>query len=661
MVEKGTTNGTITDVDGNYKLNVNDGAATLLFSHIGYLNQEMAVGSRKVIDLQLQPDAQQLSEVVVTAFGVNRQAKTLGYADANFSGEELTEVPTANPLETLSGRIAGVDISSPAQPGASPKVIFRGMGSITGSNRPLYIVDGSPISDIGRGSIGTTNSFDAGTGINDLDPNNIESINFLKGAAAATLYGSRGANGVIIITTKKGKKKLKATFSSSIDFLEVARTVHKQQLFGTGWDGKSYSNVSGEGSRAASNENGSWGAAFNGRVRPWSRIVNNQQLIKPYVPLKDNVRDFYDLGRSLNNSISISGGSKNSDFSFTYSRVDMDGVIPTDRDSYRKNNFGINAGIESGKFKIRVSGNYSDKEQKAVPTGQSSDASFGKTLTQEMTQIPNDLSIVDMKDMSVIFNRPSYFYTPYTTNPYSSLQNNNVNISKSRFFGNINASYQFNDQFSAVFQIGTDTEDEDVKRWGAIVKYLPGSPHALASANPVVGAVSEAKYTAKQLDTYLNLNYNTSFQENFTLSILLGATLNQRSGEALSTQVNGLNLPNYYELSNSASTPIISQSSYLRRLLGVYSEAVLGYLDRYFLTLTARNDFSSTLPQKNNSYFYPSVSLAAVVLDNDKYFTKLRGSFARAANDANLYQIFSTAGQAANDAYFGSITYPFEV
>jgi TonB-linked SusC/RagA family outer membrane protein len=657
IVIKGTSTGTETDFDGNYVLTASVGDV-LQFSFVGMASQEVTIGNSNVLNLTLEGD-NVLDEVVITAFGVKRQAKALGYAATKIDGNQINEISSQNPLENLSGKIAGVDISSPAQPGASTKVIFRGIGSITGSNNPLYIVDGSPIQDASASSVGASSSFDAGTGINDLDPNTIESVNFLKGAAATALYGSRGANGVIVITTKKGKDKLKVAVSTSVDFQEVSRVPHFQEEFGTGWGGVSFSNVSGEGSLAASNENGSWGPAFNGEVRPWSRIVDNQQLIKPYVSLADNRKEFYDTGYAYNTSINISGGGEKSDASFTYSRSDVDGVMPTDQDSFLKNNFGFNAGLNSGKFTMRVSANYSQKEQKAVPTGQGDDASFGKSLVQELIQIPNDLSIIDMEDTSNIFYSPSYFYTPYAANPYTTLSSNNVNINKNRVFGNANLNYEVNDNLSLTLQASTDVDNESVKRWGSIINFVDGSPQDNASAQSVVGAVQEDKYTRIQNDFYFNINYNKEINDKFTLNALLGANYNERSGNSLGTTVTDLDLPNYYELSNSASTPIISQSDYLSRVIGIYGQAELGYNNRFFLTITGRNDSSSTLPQDNNSYFYPSFALAAVVIDNNDIFLKGRASWARIGNDTNLYSVFSTAGQASNDAYYGSITYPF--
>ena len=659
VIIAGTNVGTETDFDGNYAIEAVTGDV-LQYSFVGMTTATRTVGNENVINVTLVTDDNTLDEVVVTAFGIKRQKKSLAYATTVVTGDELTEVSSTNPLESLSGQIAGVNITSPAQPGASSKVIFRGLSSITGSNVPLYIVDGSPFTDAASGTTGTAfiSTFDGGTGINDLDPNSIETINFLKGASATSLYGSRGANGVIVITTKKGKGKLKVSVNTSIDFLEVSRVPHIQEDFGTGWSGQSYSFVGGESSQAASNENGSWGARFDGVERPWSRIINNAQLIKPYVALHDNQKDFYTTGISQVSAINLSAGGDVADVSFTYSHQDMDGVFPTDQDSFKKNTYGVNAGLNIDKFTMRITANFVHKDQKAVPTGQGDQASFGPSLSQEIIQIPNDLSIPDM-DTDNIFYSPSFFYTPYTSNPYESLRNNNVQLTKDRFYGNARLGYDFGRGISATLQVGTDVDNEATKRWGAIVEWIPGSPQDNAGSQETVGAVQETKRTITQNDVYFTLNYEHDWANDFRLAAFIGANYNERIGNFLGVLVTDLDLPGYYELSNSASTPIVTQSDYRKVLLGYFAQAEFSWKNRYFLNITARNDQSSALPVDNNSYFYPSISGAAVVLDNGPSFLKIRAQWARVGNDTGSYQVFSTAGQTVNGGYFNSISYPF--
>ena len=598
-----------------------------------------------------------IEEVVISALGVKRQSKANSYGATIVDGDKLREVQNSNPFESLSGKVAGVDISAPAQPGATPKIISRGFSSLSG-NQPLYVIDGTPMLNASSSSTGFSSTYDTGSSVNDIDPNIIESINFLKGAAATALYGKDGANGVILITTKKGKKRLRVDFTSSIDFAEVSRVPHIQNQFGQGWAGESYSNVNGEGSTAASNENGSWGAAFDGVVRPWGRIVNNSQQIKPYVGLEDAVREFFDIGTTFSNSVAISGGGDNADASLTLSDITSDGVFPTDADKFTRRNIGFNGGLKFDKFKVRVSANYSHRATGAIPSGQGDDASFGKSLLQELLQMPNDVSLVDMRDMNSVFNTPSYFFTPYAQNPYSSLANNVVNANSDRFFGNLNFNYEFNDKFSASIQLGADIQNEAVKRYGAIVEYIPGSPQDLAAANGVVGAVSESKRSDKLYDSYLTLNYNDKFFTDFSLNSAVGVGYTEKGFNFLGASVTDLDLPNFYELSNSASTPILTQADQRQRYYYVFGSAEIGYQDKYFLTLTGRNDWTSTLPLTANSYFYPSVGAAAIIL-NSGSFLKVRGSWAQVGKDTDPYQVYATGGQSGNDGYFGSLNYPF--
>ena len=655
---EGTDNGVYTDANGNYSLSVNEGD-TVAVEFIGFETTTVAVGDSNSYNVSIARGGSiDLGATVATALGIEREKKALGYATVEISGEDLTEVTNANPFESLSGKVPGVDISAPLQPGASPKVINRGFSSLV-NNSPLLVIDGTPTLDVSSSSIGFDNTFDAGTTFSDLDPNNIESMSFLKGAAATALYGSRGANGVIIVTTKKGKNRLRVDLSSAVSVSEVARVPHIQYMFGQGWSGLGYSNVSGEGSNAASNENGSWGPRFNGDTRAWGRIVNGAQQIKPYIGLEDNIRNFYNNGMDFTNSATISGGGDRVDASLSLTNTIADGVYPTDQDKFIRNNFAFNGGLNYDRFKIRLSANYVHKKQNAVPTGQGDDASFGKSLFQELLQMPNDLSITDMEDQSFIFNTPSYFFTPYASNPYVTLANNNVRIKKDRFYGNINFAYDINSDLIASFQFGGDIDNEYVKRWGKIVDYVPGSPQDLAGANGVVGAVREYQRQSRLYDSYFNLNYTPEISEVFSVNALAGVGYTERNGNSLQATVTDLDLPNFYELSNSAASPALVQNDFKDRYYYIFGQTELGYMDRVFLTLTARNDWSSALPVENNSYFYPAASLSGVILENNNQFLKARASWAQAGNTAPIYNVFATAGQAVNDGSFGQLTYPF--
>lgn len=669
VLVKGTKVGSQTDFDGKYEIKASSNQV-LVFSYIGMKVQEQLAETSIINVKMIEAGAQELENVVVTtAMGIKKQKRSLGYATSSVSAKDLTDVTNVNVFESLSGKVAGADITTPAQAGASSKVIIRGFNSLSNSS-PLYVVDGTPINNSSNGggitadgkSINSTRSFDAGNGISDLDPNNIESMSILKGAAASALYGSRAANGVVLITTKsaKNKSKISIDFLTSTDFNQVARVPHLQNEFGQGWSGLSYSSWSGaaNANNNASNENGSWGAKYNGEVRPWGAIINGVQQTKPYIALPNNIKDFYTTGTTFTNSVRISGGGEISNFSLNASTVDSDGIFPTPADAYKRNTLGMNAGISTGKFTVKTSVNYINKNQNVVNTGQGNSAEGG-TVAQALAQTPRDIDIIGLKDYkNNPYNTPSNLYSPYVDNPYWDLQENSTNIKGNRFFGNVNLSYKITDKLTATYQIGGDYRNEKIKSYGAIMDYLPGSANADAGKAPVVGGVTEKTAENIETDTNFNLTYVTPVGKDFAFNAMVGFNTNQRSGSSLKANVTNLDVPNFYELSNSILPPIVVQDDYLRRSYGVFASVEASYQEKIYLTLTGRNDWTSTLPQGKNSYFYPSLSLSGVVLENIKHFIKLRGSIASIGNDTGYYQTSSSMIPANAVLGFGNIFLP---
>jgi len=662
VLVKGSKTGIQTDMDGKFAIKATS-SQTLVFSFIGFKSQEIQASSTN-LKVKMQSNAVELEGVVVTSLGQKKQKKALGYATSSVTGKDLTEVNNTNLFESLSGKVAGVDISAPAQVGASSKVVIRGFNTL-GNSSPLYIVDGTPITNNSSSGTGNTRSFDAGNGINDIDPNNIESMTILKGAAASALYGSRAGQGVIIITTKTGKNKSKITVetSHSADMSEVARVPHLQNSFGQGWNGKSWSNWAGQPGNTTSNENGSWGPAFNGEIRPWGSIINNSQQIKPYVALDNNFKDFFDKGTTFTNNVRVSGGGENSNFSINFTDVNSDGVVPTDSDSFKRQTFGISGGISGERLKFRASANYIRKDQNAVNTGQGNDSGEGNTATQELLQIPRDISIVDLADYkNNPFNNNDNYFTPYASNPYWVLNENKTFVDGNRFYGNTNISYNLTKKLSISYQIGGDYKMEKVKSYGALVKYTDGSAQSDAAANGVVGGVTETSNEFIEYDTNLILNYSTNLTEDITISPFIGFNTNERKISTLQAGITNLDIPYFYELSNSSQKPVVFQNDLLRRGYAFYGSLETSYKNKLFLTLTGRNDWTSTLPKGANSYFYPSVSLSGIVADNpsSKYvnYFKLRGAYAKIANDTGAYQVESTLGQGNAALGFGNIFLP---
>ncbi len=656
VLVKGTQNGVQTDFDGKFSIKANPGQ-TLVFSFIGMKTKEVAAAAN--MKVSLADDAVELEGVVVTALGIKREKKALGYSATNLKSDQLTQVTNSNPFESLSGKVAGVDISAPQQPGTSAKIIVRGFHSITSSNAPLYVVDGTPINRSFSGNSGINRSYDAGTGVNDLDPNTIESITFLKGAAATALYGSTAGNGVFIITTKRGKNqsKLNIDFATSIEGSEVARVPHNQTSYGEGWDGKGW-DVLADGTNGASNQNGSWGPAFNGEIRPWGTIYNNSQQIKPYVSLDNNLRDFFDTGLLTTNSITISGGTDFSDFALSFSNLESNGIFPTTADKYIKRSFGVNGGIKGKKLNLRTSINFTNKDQNIVNTGQSDEAGEGRVVMQELIQTPTDVSVVDMADQSNPFNSPSYFYTPYASNPYFQLTENATKVTGNNLYGNTNLSWQIIPELTAAWQVGGNYRTEVVKSHGAVVNYEDGSPQAAFQTAPVAGGVTEARTEWGEMDSYFNLTWEKKWTDKLRMTLMGGMALNQKQYNFLSAAITNLDVPGFYELSNSAVRPILTQIDTKERTFGIYAQAELTYNEKIFLTLSARQDRNSTLPVGNDTYFYPAASISGIVIDNGKHFLKLRGGVATVGHGTNPYYTSSSLTQGVANAYFGQVLAP---
>jgi TonB-linked SusC/RagA family outer membrane protein len=664
---KGTTRGVSTDTEGKYSISA-PSSATLVYSFVGYLAQNIVVGSKTTINVTLATDAQQLGEVVVTALGISREKKSLGYSTATITNTSITEARNTSPLDALNARVPGLSVSTASgAPGASTVLNIRGFNSVTGNNQPLYVVDGVPMNNRGNSSSTTAansnddfnRSMDFGNQMNDINPNEIESITVLKGISASALYGSRAANGAILITTKRGKSGTTTVdFSSSFAQSQVLRVPHLQNTYGQGWSGL-FNPI----------ENGSWGPKMDGTTRLWGNVVDNSQLLKPFAAQKDNLKDFFDRGYEWNNSIAVSGGTETANYRVSYSNAMADGVVPTNADSYKRNTLSLNGGLKLGKFSVNSNINYVHKHQKAVATGQGDDAGGGKVVWQEIIQIPRDHSIVDSKaflDPNNPFGKfmdLDNYFTPYAQNPYWTLYNQGNNYDEDRIFGNIEFGYQLLPSLGVQWRVGGDYSDAFQKDWGNVGRITPGTPNA--TANNVFGSVAQLSRGNRQFNSDLIFNFKHNFGTRFDVQAFLGHNVNERSGLTNYARVTNLDLPGFYSLSNSSVTPITFATTTMRRLVGVYGSATFGFDSWLYLTVGARNDWSSTLPKGKNSYFYPSASISAVLSEAFKLpaqipFVKVRFAAASAGNDADPYQVYSVyVPGSVRAGGFGNINFPF--
>lgn len=631
---KGTTLGTITDMDGTFRLKLPQEAKVLVFSFVGMITQEVNVGNQSTFNIKLASENISVEEVVVTAMGITRAAKTVGYATTSVSGEDISASQTVNPLNSIQGKIAGVQISSAPGPGATQNVFIRGASSFS-NNQPLYIVDGVPlINEQIQSGTALNAQADFGSGINALNPDNIAEMTVLKGAAATALYGSRAANGVILITTKTGKNtngKMIISYDGSIGIARVGRLPERQSQFGQGWSGK-----------RALDENGNWGAPYDGQDRVWGNIIDNSQLVKPYIFLKDRVRDFFDLGMSYKNSVSASGGNDRTNYLLSFSQNSVDGVIPTDADSYNRYTLTTSGSHKTDKLQVSTSVNFTNEKTSSVPSGQ------GTSVFRSLWEIPEDVSIVDMKDYKSKFYNLDNYFTPYGINPYFALNENGAEQTKNKLFGKVELNYNIMQNLKFTYRFSGDVENSNTEAWTSKIEFTPGTPNA-GSSTANAGSYEINKRTRYEFSHDFLLNFNKELSSDFSFNALAGANINQRGYNYVSGTISSIDVADYYNLSNSLNDPVAAQYKRERRLAGLFASADLSYKNYAFLSVTARNDWSSTLPEGNNSFFYPGVTGSFVFSDflKDKSvgmgpisFGKIRAAYGWTGNDAEPYQIY---------------------
>ncbi|WP_187262559.1 SusC/RagA family TonB-linked outer membrane protein [Pontibacter beigongshangensis] len=651
---KGTTMGTAADLDGRFSLDVPAEGGTLIFRAIGYKAIEREIGSAATINVSLAVDSEQLQEVVVTALGRREEERTLGYATQQITSESLTQGRDRSVLNSLQGKVAGVNIQNQGGgPGSSTRVVIRGAKSISQNNQALFVIDGIPVDNSSPNSVpglgdNLNNGVDAGNRANDINPDDIESVNILKGPAAAALYGARAANGVIMITTKSGRntnRKAEISVVSSYHIEDVLRYPKFQNEYGQGFFGE-----------PDLLENTSWGPRFNGELLPWGQVVNNQQKVKPYAALPDNIKEFFDYGSNMTNSVSLSGGGEKANYYASYSNTRQKGIVPTT--DYDRNTLAFKGSANlANNFTSAVSITYTKSGGDFAMTGQ------GNSAFNQLIQTPRDIPVRELEDLSSPFNDEAGYYSPYTVNPYWSLRNQTYKNDVDRMFGNVNFGYKVNEHLNLTYRIGTDFFTDRRKQFMAI-RDVTGQNEATKDN----GMYTERQIYNRETNSDFMISYNRDLTENFDVQLLVGNNINQRSSDDLFAQADALANNEYQSLSNIVGTPLVTSTRQMRRLIGLYGSAKFGFRNYLWLELTGRNDWSSTLPTGDNSFFYPSVNLAfdaASALNLNEStpinFAKLRANYANVGNDALPYSTRSVfVSGNITDGFSGTdLNFPF--
>ena len=627
----GTQTGMLTDVNGKFSLTLPQGRNQITISYLGY--ESKTVTAKNGMRVFLKSDATALDEVVVTAMGIKRSAKAIGYSATAVDGEEIAAARTADVMSSLQGKVAGVSISSATgDPGASNSVIIRGISSLSGNNQPLYVIDGVPMNNSAVFSTDGLNSgYDFGNGANAVNPDDVDNMTILKGAAATALYGSRAANGVILITTKSGKaqqKGLGIEYNGGLQWEQVMRLPQMQNTFGMGWNGDK-----------TDDENGSWGPKFDGSTLKWGTVYNNSQQIKSYLPIENNMKDFFDTGFRYSNSLSFNGATDKSDYFVSFSHIKDDGIIPTNADSYKKMTFSARGSHKIKSLTFSSSLNYAYQKNNFVQTGQGFENMYNSIM-----QTPRDIAIAELKDLSYPFNTPGYYYTPYSVmNPYYILENHLNENESERFYGKFQLDYDFLKWFKLTYRFGLDTSTAHhhmgVPNYAAL---FPDTPNWDSELSSQTGSTSRRTTRRREINQDVMLTFDMPIND-FNINAVVGFNGNERKLDYLDSKVTNLTVPTYFNVSNSAEIPTTKEYQWLRRYFGVYAQAELAWKNMLYLTLTGRNDWSSTLPKENRSFFYPGATLSFIFSELLKEktpwlsFGKLRLAWGKTGNDADVY------------------------
>jgi TonB-linked SusC/RagA family outer membrane protein len=638
---KGTTTGTVTDIDGRYSINVPGESAVLVYSFVGFRPVEMTVGNRSTIDVTMEPDVRVLSEVVVTAQNIERNEKSLGYTVQSVKGDVIAQRSEPNVLNTLQGRVAGVNIGSASgSPGASTNINIRGITSFTGSNQPLIVVDGIIFSNDTDNTQNTLFGSQPGNRLNDIAPETIESINILKGPAASVLYGSRASAGAIIITTKSGsglEGKTEVTVTSSFNMQDPINYAPLQNNYGQGTT-----------NNFVPTSTASWGPRFG--TPGFNTVTNTQGELVPYQLYPNHFDLFFQQGTIFQNGVSIASGTADDNYVLSINSTNQEGIIPeTGFDRYNVQ-VGGNKKLQNG---IDVGGSITYVKSKQ----RSGTAGNGGSAMGQITRIPRSYDFGGTPFQNEL-GEPIY-YNPPNTHPLWSTQNEIFDSNVDRMFGNLTVGYDFTDWLNVTYRVTADTYTDrrkEILRIGA-------------SRNPQ-GRLTDDMVFRSELNGDLLISMNKSdlfFVEGLNANLLLGQNINQRDYQNTRVVGEGLNIFGFDNVSNAGVFTNSLEENTRRRLIGHYAQLNFEYRDYLFLELSGRVDQSSTLPANNNTYFYPSVALSFVPTDlfdlqSDVLSQiKIKANAARVGRDADPYLLTSLFAQASYGNNLAQINFPLSV
>lgn len=635
VIVKGTSLGTVTDVNGRFELSGLPPSATrLLISYISLMAKEVAIAPQ--VSVTLKSDTHLLDEVVVTALGISREKKALGYTAQEVKQNALVQGKDNNLLNSLSGKIAGVRITNTQGDVGSSRIVIRGETSIAGENQPLFIVDGIPVDNSQLNARSSGRDFK--NAIADLNPEDIKTLTVLKGPNAAALYGARAAHGAIVITTKGGDKRQKGigiTLHSSTQVSFVATLPEFQNLFGQGAGGR-FSYVDGKGAGVNDGVDESWGPRLDiGLLIPQFDSpldVDGNRVATPWVSHPNNVRDYFRMGISTNSGISVARGDDKYQFRVGYNYEKQVSIVPDA--GTNKTNISLNTDYHLAKWiVVGATANYIVYTAPSLP-GSATPSGSNVRSNSPMLQFLWFGRQVDTNSLKADYTRN--WNSSYYDNPFWSASYNTQSQERHRLIGDLHAEFRLTDGLNVRFRTSTDWYNDRRKskvKWGS------------AGAGSPYGSYAEDAYTVKENNTEVLATYIKQLNKNWGIDALLGFNVRNKQYENNYQAAPRLAVADLYTLTNSRDPLISSNDFYRLRQYGLYGSIQLDYRRWAFLNITGRNDWSSTLPVDNNSYFYPSVTASVLLSEAFGWrskavnYLKIRGGWSQVGADANPYQL----------------------
>lgn len=648
--------GSATNAQGEYTIKgIEFGTYTLRASYIGYQTSkiEINIDQQTVTeDITLVSETRQLDDVVVTALGIERQEQSLGYSVQEVSGEDLTTIQETNFVGTLTGQVAGANITSSNALGGSARIILRGAKSVTGNNQPLFVIDGVPLNNMNfttqnqaRGAGG----YDYGNAASIVNPNNIESVSILKGPSAAALYGSRAANGVVQITTKSGEgiEGVGVFINSGVSVSEVYNLPDYQNQYGGGSNAPFRVNEQGQFVVDFATDE-SWGPRLDGRpVRQWYSYDNVNGLLgeaTPWVAHPGNVENFFNYGVQFKNDIALAQGGENYNYRFSVTDIQETGVYPNSK--FQRNQISFKGSLQlTDKLSTSISTNYIYSDVRGRPgTGYANENVFlqfnhfgQRQLDMGSGSYLADIFRPDGSQRAWNWADPELGTIRFTDNPYWVRRQNFQDDDTQRIYGNASISYDLTENMDLTGEVRTDY-------------YTERRAERVAVGSQAVSTYTEQILEVQETNARVTLGFQRSFSEAFSVDAFVGGNARYEDfSENTGQTQGGLSAPEIYTLENSISRPTINDYYEKQVVYSLLGAATFGYEETIFLDVTLRNDWSSTLPEENNSYLYPSASTSFVFSNLDMFndlgflsFGKIRVGWARVSSDTEPYNLYST-------------------